>query len=194
MTWLGITALATTALALTAGARAQIPSSPIPSAFQTPSPTWAGSRVYAFELGYVLDLNSNQRARPPKRFAEVKDCSDRDYFCVDEVGGDARKIFSFVVPKRCSDPTTGTNWTLGSVRTTVIASEAKSGMYFIAPSKRSSVVYRWHPVSGIVSIIVGQKDEDIAGQIAAAHGIPADQLENASALITFDNLAGCNGR
>lgn len=194
MAWLRFTALAAMAFLLTTGAKAQVPSPPMPPVPDAQSPTWAGSRVYAFELGYVLDLNSKQRARPPKRFAEVKDCSDRNYFCVAEVGGDIRQIFSFVVPKRCGTPRVGTTWTMGPVRTTVIASEAKSGMYFIAPAKKSSVAYRWHPVSGIVALIIGGKDDDVAGPIAAAHGVPQEQLDNDSALITFDNLAGCNGR
>lgn len=160
--------------------------------------------VYVFEPQFVLDMNRHQFSMLPGRISAVQDCSDIEFFCIASGAGSVRKFFSVTVPRKCSDPVLNQTWKTGAVTTRVIAvSQEMMGpggktkgdkSYFLADPEEKSVVYEYRPTGGIISVVVGRRDEDLIATFKKNGGRPAGLDGKVHQLVTFDRLAGCQGR
>lgn len=172
---------------------------------------------YTVDLGYGLEFGGPSLAtlpRPPASLRghapAVEVCNTDGFFCLRSKGD-----VSFVVPRACVDPQVGTVWSVGDVKTVVLAHHVASwfktwnqdqpppegagpaDVYLLGDPDRPQSVYAYSPWSGVTDLMVrnggpGDRAVDLAraGKIdpfaVAKPGGPSRK-----SLLTPDTVAAC---
>lgn len=141
--------------------------------------------------------------------AQLKDCSDTTYFCVDG------RITNFVVPRTCQVIKVGDSWSLNGIRTTVIADAmappshgsiaygVSRKAFYLQSDRDVHTLYLYKPDEGIKSIyydIRGRTDFALLARQGKLNRFDDDHetMEGhvrqhlVKSLVTLDTLAECN--